>query len=76
MGSCVSPGILGVYVPVTHLDVLKMVLNFVLGPPLPRGVPGEGPDCHFLRKSIVVGQFRPGSGGRYIFNLYFGPKRS
>ncbi len=26
------------------LDVLKMIFNFVLGPPLPRGVPGEGPD--------------------------------
>ncbi len=23
------------------LDVLKMIFNFVLGPPLPRGVPGE-----------------------------------
>ncbi len=25
---------------------------FFIGPPLPRGVPGEGPDCH-LSKGIV-----------------------
>ena len=34
-----------------YLAVLKMIFIFVLGPPLPRGVPGEGPDCHFLRRS-------------------------
>ncbi len=34
------------------LDVLKIIFNFVLGPPLPRGVPGEGPDC-YLPKAIA-----------------------
>ncbi len=30
-----------------YLAVLNTIFNFVLGPPLPRGVPGEEPDCHF-----------------------------
>jgi hypothetical protein len=28
------------------LAVLKTIVNSALGPPFPRGVPGEGPDCH------------------------------
>ncbi len=37
------------------LAVLKTIFDFILSPPSPRGVPGEGPDCHFLRKSEVLG---------------------
>ncbi len=36
------------------LAVLKTIFNFVLGPPAPRGVPGEGPDYHLLQE---VGRF-------------------
>ncbi len=32
--------------------------------PLPRGVPGEGPNCHFLFK---VGGFGPDPGGLIYF---------
>ncbi len=31
-----------------------MFFFFFLGPPLPRGVPGEGPDCHFPKEIIGV----------------------
>ncbi len=34
----------------SYLDVLKMIFNFVLGPPLPRRVPGEAPDCHLPKE--------------------------
>ena len=34
---------------------LKLFIFLVLGPPLPRGVPGEGPDCHFPREIVGVG---------------------
>ena len=37
------------------LEVLKMILIFVLAPPLPRGVPGEGPDCHVLKDIVDCG---------------------
>ncbi len=37
------------------LEVLKMVFNFVLGPPSPGGVPGEGPDCHFPTEIVGFG---------------------
>ena len=30
-----------------NLDLLKTVFNFGLGPLVPTGVPGEGPDTHF-----------------------------
>ncbi len=30
--------------------VLKTIFNFGLGNPLPRGVPGQGPDCHFPKE--------------------------
>ncbi len=37
------------------LAVLKIIFNFVLGPPLPRGVPGEGPECHVPKEIAGVG---------------------
>ncbi len=37
------------------LEVLKFVFNFVLGPPLPRGAPGEGPEYHVPKEIIGVG---------------------
>ncbi len=43
------------------LDVLN-VFNFCSWPPLPRGVPGEGPDCHFLKEIVGVGPIRPEPG--------------
>ena len=33
-----------------YLAVLKAIFDFVLGPPLPPGGPGEGPDCHFPKE--------------------------
>ncbi len=30
--------------------VLKNVFNFDLGSPFPRGIPGEGPHCHFPKE--------------------------
>ncbi len=39
-------------------SVLKTIFKFVLGP-LPRGVPGEGPDCHCPKK---IGGFWADSG--------------
>ncbi len=41
--------------PATSLSVLKMIVNFVLGPPLPRGVPGEGRDYHFPKAIVGFG---------------------
>ena len=41
--------------PCMILDVLKMIFILFLGPPLPRGVPGEGPDCHFPKEIIGFG---------------------
>ncbi len=38
------------------LAVLKRILDFVIGPPLPRVVPGHGPDCHSPRE---IGGFGP-----------------
>jgi hypothetical protein len=35
--------------------VLKNVFDFYLGSPSPRGVPGEGPDCHLPEESKVFG---------------------
>ncbi len=37
------------------LAVLEIIFNFILGPPLPRGVPGEGPDCNCSREIVGVG---------------------
>ncbi len=37
------------------LDVLKTILYFFSWPPLPRGVPGEGPECHFPKEIIGFG---------------------
>ena len=31
-----------------YLAGLQGIFVFVVAPPLPRGFPGEGPDCHFL----------------------------
>ncbi len=38
-----------------NLDVLKIIFNFVSWSPLPRGVPGEGPDCHFPKEIVGLG---------------------
>ncbi len=40
---------------VVFLDVLQIVFIFVLGPALPRGVPGEGPECHFPKEIVGFG---------------------
>ena len=32
-----------------------MILSFVLGSPSPRGVPGEGPDCHSPKEIVGLG---------------------
>ena len=37
------------------LEVLKMIFNFILGPPLPLGIPGEGPDCHYPKAIVGFG---------------------
>ncbi len=43
-----------------------MIFNFLLGP---GGVPGEGPDCHFPKEIVDVGQIP--ARFRDIFNFYF-----
>ncbi len=43
---------------------------------LPRGFPGEGPDCQFPEEIGGFGRFRPGSGGNVFCYVYFGPIRS
>ncbi len=45
-----------------YLVVLTTIFNFVLGPPLPWGVPGEGPDSLSRTRIEVLGRFRRGSG--------------
>jgi hypothetical protein len=40
-----------------------LCLILLLPPPLPRGVPGEGPDCYFPKEIQVFGRFRPESEG-------------
>ncbi len=37
------------------LAVLKAIFNFYIRPPLPRGVSGERPDCHFPEEMFVFG---------------------
>ncbi len=56
------------------LAVLKMIFNFFLGPPLRRGVPGEGPDCHFPKEIVGFGPI-PARILKF-FNFYFGLKLS
>ncbi len=46
-----------------------MSFNFVLGPPLPRGAPGEGPDCHFPKEIVGVGPIPARIRGFLIFIL-------
>ncbi len=58
-----------------NLAVLKTTFCFFVGP-LPRGVPGEGPDCHFLKDSRFFADPGPNPGGQYIFDFHFGLKRS
>ena len=48
--------------------LLKTIFTSVLGP-LPRGVPGEGPDCHV---SLEIGGFRPDPGSLVYFYLLCG----
>ncbi len=48
------------------LSVLKDIFDFYLGPP-PRGVPGEGPDCHFLEE---IGGFGPAIARIRGLNLF------
>ena len=52
-----------------NLEVLKHIFNFVLGPPLPRGVPGEGPDCHFQKEIVGVGPIPARILGFLVFIL-------
>ncbi len=56
------------------LEVLKMIFNFVLGPPLPRGGPGGGSGLQFSqgnRRCWADSGPNPG-----IFNFDFGLKHS
>ncbi len=46
------------------------------GPPPPGGSRVRVRIVISLRRSWVLGRFRPASGGEYIFNLFFGPKLS
>ncbi len=46
-----------------------MIVNFALGPPLPRGVPGEGPDCHFSKEIVGFGAIMARIRGLLIFIL-------
>ncbi len=59
---------------VFFLDVLKMIFNFFLGSPLPQGVPGEDPDCHFPKE--IIGFGADSGPNPKIFNFYCGPKHS
>ncbi len=54
--------------PLNGLVAIKKILNFVLGPPSPRGVPGEGPECRF--PMLVWGRFLHGSGVANIFSIF------
>ncbi len=54
------------------LEVLKMIFNFCLVPPLPRGVPGEGPDCHFPKE--IVGFWADSGPNPISFIFLFGLK--
>ncbi len=42
---------------------LSAILKFLLGPPPPRGVPGEGPDSHLLTQIVVWVGPGPDPGG-------------
>ncbi len=53
-----------------------MILNFVLGPPLPRGVPGEGPDCHCLKEIVGFGPIPARIRGFVILILALSTARS
>ncbi len=46
-----------------------MFFNFCLGPPLPRGVPEEGPDCHFPKEIVGFGPIPARILGFLIFIL-------
>ncbi len=54
------------WVPV--LEVLNY-FNFVLGPPLPRGVLGEGADCHSPKEIVGFGPIPARIQGFLIFIL-------
>jgi hypothetical protein len=54
-----------------------MFLNLVLGPPpLPRGVPGEGPDCHFPKEIVGFGPIPARIRGFLIFIVALSTARS
>ncbi len=61
---------------VLFLDVLKIIFTFCLGPPLPRGVPGEGPDCHFPKEIVGFGPIPARILGFLIFILALSTARS
>ena len=46
--------------------MLKTIFSFLLGLPLPRGVPGEGPDCQSQGDQGFGADSGPDPGG-YIF---------
>ncbi len=58
--------------PVSTVDpvVFEDAFRFVLVP-LPRGVWGRVRTVISLTESMILGRFRPGSGGRIIFNFNF-----
>ncbi len=56
------------FIKVEHfLTVLKIIFNFVLAPPLPGGVPGEGPDCHVPKEIGGVWPTSARSRGAILF---------
>ncbi len=61
--------------PHHYLVVFKDVSDFYLGP-LPWGLPGEGPDCHFPKELGGFGPIPARIRGVICFNFYFRPKRS
>ncbi len=53
---------------------LKNIFNFVLGPHLPRVVPGEGPDCHLLQEIAPFwADSGPNPGGDLIYVFWCWP---
>ncbi len=53
-----------------------MIFNFVLGPPLPRGVPGEGPDYHVPEEIVGFGPIPARIRGFLIFILALSTART
>ncbi len=56
--------------------VSRQLSILFLAPPPPAGTRGRIRTAIVLRRSMVLGRFRPGSGALSAFNCYFGLKRS